>query len=272
MPLIGLIDEDGRCIEWADIIKGKGNFEDPVPVLTTLYSDRVPYCDFSITELMDDPYHLQMKRRFDFFEHTDRTHDAMLGTAVHASLERARAPEGYAREVRVQREVAVEMKVSGAVRNIGGTADVVCPPELWDYKTTTMAQLQMFMRGQLKDKQESHTRQGNGYRWLLAQHGVTGIKRMYIRFIVRDWRAYEARKKKNPQVDYPRGARWKIPLLKLEDTETWLKYRLKLHVRAERLSDKDLYKAGECDTWNNYIRCNEYCTLSTVCHFHRRRK
>ena len=37
MPLVGLIDERGSHVEWADVAKGMGEFSDPPNLLMALY-------------------------------------------------------------------------------------------------------------------------------------------------------------------------------------------------------------------------------------------
>src|SRR5512137_1747044 len=116
MPLIGLIDRKGREIPWQEVAKGKGSFEDPVPVLMALHQDREKYCDFSITELVNDPYIVQLVRRYDYFESCDDLADRILGMAIHALMEKHKITEG-----------AQERKLTVKIDNvtIGGTPDLI---------------------------------------------------------------------------------------------------------------------------------------------------
>lgn len=268
MPLVGLKDDKGKNWTWKQVAAGKGEFSDPLPILMSLYHDRKSYCDYSVTELKDDPYHLQMIRRFDYFESVDELADRMMGTAFHALMEKKNdLIDGHAHMIR---EKTMSIKLKGKV--IGGTPDLTMLDKndpthgtMWDYKTVTTGKLAMISKGK-GDALDDWKYQLNCYRLMLKQvHGVT-VDKLYVRAIVRDWRFYEYRNKNCDMLAYPKGCIVPIPVMKYEAVEKYMAERLARHVIAERLSDEDLHTVGECDVWGG-IRCEHYCPVSSICRF-----
>lgn len=268
MPLIGLIDQKGRELTWEQVSAGKGDFDDPVPVLMALYPPRSKYCDFSVTELLNDPYQVQLQRRYDYFERPEDMQDRLIGSSLHALFEsKSNMDLG-----RVEESMVVMVKLGGQVYKIGGTPDyvhMILNHTLWDYKTITMSSLAR-MAKQGSDTLEKYKDQTGMYRWILWKVAKIQITTVCIRFVVKDWRFYEFRRHDFSLPDYPRGALFRITgdeLVPLDKIEKLLLTRLRQHVAAERMSDEDLHEAGECDTWHEFIRCNHYCALKSVCHF-----
>ena len=260
MSCIGLIDESGVNIEWEDVAKGKGDFSDPFPILMSLCSNREPYCDFSVTELINDPYRVQMDRRFDYFESPDDMQDRILGSAIHCLIEKAVDPD----DCLIEHRMVAKIKIGKKLWKIGGTCDLIMGTEMWDYKTITMGKLRMMKKK--KEISDAYQQQLNAYRWLYEQDSGELVDTLCIRVIVRDWRFYEFRKARFDAKQYPRGGILDIDVWPLTKTKKWLVDRLKRHVAAERFSDDNLFKAGECDTWGG-TRCNSYCPVNDICHF-----
>lgn len=264
MPLVGLIDRLGDSVPWADVAKGKGDFEDPVPVLMALCQDREKYCDFSVTELKNDPYYVQMTRRYDYFEPMDKLSDRLFGTAFHALLEKGGVIAGH------DKESGLELTVKG--KKIGGTPDLIVhnPLSLWDYKTVTMGKLSMMSSGKTNAADE-YGEQLNGYRYMYWKKKGKEIKTLMIRFIIRDWRFYEFRKKNFDYKLYPRNLIMPIKTRPMVKIAAWFDDRVARHVVAERVSDERLHSVGECDTWNG-LRCEHFCPVNDVCHFRMKKR
>ena len=258
MPLIGLIDERGKFLEWDEIKKGKGTFSDPVPVLLTLYFDRKPYCDFSTTELFRDPYQLQLRQRYDYFETPDATYDAVLGTMAHAMLERV------AFFYKSFKEKTMTIKIGKW--SVGGKPDLWENKTIWDYKTCTVGKAYMIMKKRLS--MNEYKMQLNTYRLIMLEHGYQ-VKNLKLKFIVKDWRRKEFVSRGCDFKKYPKGFIVKVPIIPVSKMEAILRKRVKLHARARALSDEKLHTIGECDTWTDQLRCKEYCSLSDVCWFRR---
>lgn len=258
--LIGLVDDQGQPRTWNEIRNGEGSFTDPIPVLLALYPDRDRYCDWSITELLDDPYHAQMLRRYDFFEKPDEIAERLLGSAVHCLLEHSLSDNRSVREERLVREV----RYGEQVLRIGGTRDMHTGDDYWDYKTVTMAKLVMIRSGRTNFPDRAQ-KQLNGYLWL---EGIdpTPQTKLYVRLIVRDWRFYEFRKANFDPARYPKGCVLELKTWPQRKTaQIFLSY-IKLHQAASQLTDEQLHLAGECDTWNG-TRCQHYCPFLNICHF-----
>ena len=270
MPLIGLIDRKNRSWTWDQIRAGKGDFEDPAPMLLSLYYERDPYCDFSITELLNDPYFVQMRKRCEYYERPDDIGDRLLGIALHALMEkRADSIKSTNKLTRVlsETQLAITLKVGGRPYSIGGTCDLnVGDQSIWDYKTITIGKMARMAKGQAKDQIEDYKWQLNGYRWLKYEVDKVEIKKLTIRALTKDWRFYEFRKAGYDIERYPRGVQIPIPVVPLTEVKAHFSRLLARHVAAERVSDEQLHRVGECDTWGG-IRCSWYCPLKSVCHF-----
>lgn len=260
MPLIGLKDDDDKYFIFEDIFKGKGNFSDPHPLLMAVANERVKTCDFSVTELMDDPYVLQLKRRFEYFTTIDEMMDMLLGTAFHALMEKHSVGTAGKSEVYFSRT----FEKNGRTYVVGGTCDYIEEGNevMWDYKTITMGKLKMMLKPG-SDGYEKYQQQLDYY---AALSGLP-IKALRVRLIVRDWRFYEYRKENFDLGRYPRGGVIEFEPTPADEVFKQMEERLDLHIYAENLSDDELYKAGKCDTWGG-IRCNNYCSMKSVCHFH----
>ena len=182
--LIGLVDDRGKCIDWEDIEKGKGQFSDPIPLLLAIYPDRVPYCDFSVTELMDDPYYAQMKRRYDYYERPGDMLDRIMGTAFHALIEM------------VVRKLALKLK-PGLLQLTSTRAKLQnrwhsrLPDDgkgtMWDYKTITIGKLRYMSSGRAASSLVDYACQLNLYRLLLHKNKKKVPSKLKIRAIVRDF-------------------------------------------------------------------------------------
>jgi len=268
MPLIGLIDENGIPFEWSDVEAGKGSFNDPGPVLMIMHKDRESYCDFSVTELLDDPYHVQMKRRFDYFERPEKFYDLIQGTMIHVFLEHSLGFEGSIKE----KKMTKLMKAFDRKKHkVGGTLDLLENGTLWDYKSISMSKVKMMISGKIPDGVTKYYDQANCYYNLGLETGLI-IRRIKIRFFVKDWRRYEFLKHGQDYKAYPKGFTVDVPIYDTLRTNSLMSKALNRHVKASKLSDNQLQEIGECDTWNNNLRCQEYCSFGDVCWFRRQEK
>lgn len=266
MPLVGLIDDSNEFIDWNDVEKGKGDFSDPVPMLLAMKPRDRSQFDFSVTEIMGDPYQVQMTERYDYYESPSDLMDRLLGSAWHALMESSGVLDGSLREERQ----FITVKIGNKNYTLGGMPDLVEKNILWDYKTVTVGKLKMIQQGRA-DAVSTYTKQLNIYRYLLNKNGTKGIKKLRIRAVVRDWRFYEFRNKGFNVLQYPRGVIIPIEKMAFADVGEYIRERMTLHVEAGRLSDEELHKAGECDTWRG-LRCEHYCAVSDICHFRRNDK
>lgn len=274
MPLLGLTDRQGRNITWAMIAKGMGDFEDPLPLLMALYSERDSYCDFSVTELNNDPYQVQMKRRYGYFEAPDDIGDRLLGIALHALMEKKADQIIKAGVVKMLSETrfCVQVKVGGKVYRIGGTCDLDLGHTIWDYKTLTISKLRYLHQGKAQSSLDAWEYQLNAYAWMKFKLSGVKTSALNIRCIVKDWRFSEFRQAEFSVEEYPRGLIVPIDVWPFKRTEKEILKRLLLHAKAERMSDARLHSVGECDTWTNQIRCDWYCPLKSRCHFRNKSK
>ena len=256
--LIGLIDNDHKAVTWDLIQQGIGNFDDPPALLSLFYSDehrKMADNEWSITELMNDPLQVQLKRRNDYFVEIETLHDALMGSAVHAYLaSRARDEKAI-----VEKTFNLKGEVDGQEVTIFGTPDYVDVENavLWDYKTVTIASVSRIISD--KKKHAKYADQVNGYKWLLHHNGIV-VNSAMVRFWARDWRKWEAAKS---QKTYNRSYTLPIRTDTIEKIEKRFEGFISTHLKAQTV---DITSLPECDTWDGK-RCSDYCAVCTSCPF-----
>lgn len=251
MPLIGLIDEQGRSLTWDEISNGEGIFSDPIPVLLS-FKERTPYCDYSATELLNDPLPLWMSRNIDYYESVGDLFDRNLGIAIHGYI------EGVETGPNVRKEERMVVDFEGT--KIGGTFDLLIDDLLHDYKSITHAKLSYIRKGIADMDHWKH--QMSIYRLLLKMSESTEIKDFAkICMIVRDFRSYEYRKAEYNDCTYPRRVNHTLPLLSYTETEELIQHRIAVH---EDFAKDPTPSSKDCDNWHG-IRCREYCAFTDIC-------
>lgn len=171
--------------------------------------------DFSITELMDSPKSVALKKRhWDEIEEDvqDRVW-SLFGQVTHTILERANKTAVAERRLSIEIE---GLKVSGGMDlyDVGGT--------LTDYKTTSVWSL-------IYDGPQKWERQLNAYAHLLRVHGHK-IESLQAVALLRDW----SRRKANEDESYPQAQVVNVPitLWAPEVAEKFLRERVILHKQA----------------------------------------
>jgi hypothetical protein len=237
--------------------------------------------DISVTKLIDAP-----QRRVLWRQHRDEVEEdvseriwALLGQAVHHILERAGT------------DTLVEQRLFADIEGwtLSGQFDRLhlASQTLSDYKVTTT----------YKAKGDANwTKQLNILRWLAAKNDIA-VEKLEIVAIFRDFRRSEAGR--NPE--YPQQAVKviDIPVWTLEETEEYIRQRIKLHQVAQEgmsvpCTDDDRWYSG--NKWalmkpggkralrvldeepdfvpegtivqvrpGKYRRCEEYCEVSRWC-------
>lgn len=179
--------------------------------------------DISVTKLIDAPQRraLWRKHQVQIQEDVSERIWALLGQAVHHILERAGT------------DTLVEQRLFAEVEGwtLSGQFDRLhlASQTLSDYKVTTT----------FKAKGDDNwTRQLNILRWLAHTNGLRA-ERLEIVAIFRDWRSGEA--ERNP--DYPQAPVQVIPVpvWPLDEAETYIRERVKLHQQTQALADNDVY-------------------------------
>lgn len=178
--------------------------------------------DISVTKLIDSPQRRQLLLAHGNAVEEDVSERiwSLLGQAVHHILERAGTDTLV--EERLYAEVE-GWKLSGQFDRLH-----LASKTLSDYKVTTTYKAK---------GDDNWTRQLNVLRWLAFQNGRV-VDRLEIVAIFRDFRKSEARR--NP--DYPalNVQTIPIPVWPLDETEEYVRQRIKLHQLAQ---------AGEAEVW-----------------------
>lgn len=188
--------------------------------------------DFSVTELLGPPQISRLRA-----QHAEAlTEDAadriwaLLGSAVHAIIERAGAGDADTLS-----EVTLTTNVDG--HTIKGTFDnlTISSAEMCDFKVTTVWKV---VGGGVPPEWEAQT---NIYRWMLYREKGIVINSIAIIAILRDWSKREADKR----ADYPQAqaVRLEVPLWDFADVERFVHERIALHTMnpPPACTDEDIW-------------------------------
>lgn len=256
--MVGLIDRRGARITWDSIRVGEGDWDGlPVPILLS-FMPRTRYCDFSVTELLDDPLHVQMYRRFDYYGTIEREIETWFGNTTHSYLDKLGTDN-------VITEHRMLTDIDGV--SIGGTMDLAQRDlsDMWDFKVISIRSYLFYTKFGFPEK---FIKQANMYRWLYYLETGDVIESANLVPIIRDYRRTEDNKYKH-EWDGLRIKSVPVKVLTMPVIETMVHGMVKRHVIAMRLDDKELPSLDDCDTWTDRMRCKEYCDLSSICPIHR---
>lgn len=197
-----------------------------------------------------------------------------LGAAIHDGIERAwlnpdleqvllslQYPAGVAKKVKVNptREEAFSGKIIPVFMEqrlfreidgvtISGKFDFLAEGCLEDFKRTST-----MMWGKT-DKHEDYILQGSIYRWLDPEliYGDT----MAINFIFRDWLASRARI--DPNYPQEQVIQKRFPLLSLEETEHFIRHKLRELDRCKDLPEHQLPRCTDKELWRTEPKFKYY--------------
>ena len=205
--------------------------------------------DISITGLSRPPQMRVLEKRYGHLIKQDVSDllASARGSLAHAAVAAYGIPNEWS-EKRIYADV-LGWKVSGqpdkfsALHLNNGT--------LIDFKFPTLSS---FKFGFQRDKglKMEYVEQGNGYRWLLAQQGVTVNKIVFKPTLV-EWSKRHARLQK----DYPPSHfyNFEIPMWTLGETQSWIEKRVRAHQAAEKMPDHLLQ---ECDFESRWGQPSKY--------------
>lgn len=171
--------------------------------------------DYTVTGLLKPPHmaQLQLKHKDDIVEDVSDRIFSLLGQATHTILERAASAHCI-----VERRYFIErmgLKISGQVDFIDLTDGILADFKVCSRHVTS---------GPIKPE---HEVQLNFNKLLAEENGVTGIKRLEIIGILRDWSLMRVGREK----DYPKSqvAVIRSPIWPKEAAEAFLLERIKAH-------------------------------------------
>ncbi len=199
-----------------------------------------------------------------------------MGTAIHSGIENAwlgnyckalallGTPEKVIKRVRVNptegelkafpKMIPVYMerrayKKAGAY-SIGGKFDFVGDGVLEDFKSMGVYG---YMQG---DKDEEQILQGSIYRWLNPD--IITHDHMLIQQIFTDWSKLQALIKKNSGYPQQRILTKKLKLMSLQDTDIWVKNRVRLIESLTDVSERDLPPCTQKELWQSDTKYSYY--------------
>lgn len=134
-----------------------------------------------------------------------------------------------------------KVEINGVTYTVGGKFDMVADGELYDHKSTSAFSWLFGTRD------DDHQLQGSAYRWLNPVK-ITG-DHIHINYIFTDWSRMQART--NPKYPQKRVEEKHIPLLSVQETENWVKERLRLihahwnspEEQIPECTDKELWRS-----------------------------
>ena len=236
-----------------------------IKILEDIFSLRSSYRsfgDYSATSLIDSPRRVQLYKRYSDQEVvTPKTQFAsMVGQAIHKEITDrlkiySQTNGEYIVEAHIVHPITLNFpettteggillpKKNTVVRLLSGQFDILHKERaLHDIKTCKTWKV-IFD----PDKIE-WTQQLNIYRWILSKKGIT-VEELYIDALFMDWQEgrtfQDARYPKTPQVEYP------INVWPLEQTESFIKERLAMHIGNEGRSDAELAACTKEEMWEN---------------------
>jgi hypothetical protein len=192
--------------------------------------------DYSVTDLLEEPRIVQLKRRHpDFAEHDPYENPwAYIGTMVHSALEQY-APEDQISEERIFTEID-GVRISGAVDVQTPVGDNLI--DVGDYKTTTVYSLSDTAKWE---------QQLNVYAFLIERETQRKVRDLLIYAFLRDWKISMSEKTRN----YPTtpGVTIKMTPWSQEDREEFVMERIEIHRACENLEDDDLPPCSHDNRW-----------------------
>jgi len=189
--------------------------------------------DISVTALIMPPRKRILEKRHDEEISVDVSDQLwmLLGSSVHAILERADTSEHLAEE---------RMTVCVGDAMLSGQPDLLDNDGLLsDYKVTSVYS---FLLGEKDD----WIQQLNCYAWLYRQNGFD-VKRLQIVALLRDWMASRA----ETDPGYPQSGVIvkEIPLWSANEQERYVYERVALHMDSEALKDDELEVCSATERW-----------------------
>ena len=192
--------------------------------------------DYSVTDLLEEPRIVQLKRRHpDFAEHDPYENPwAYIGTMVHSALEQY-APDDQISEERIFTEID-GVKISGAIDVQKPLGDNLI--DIGDYKTTTVYSLNDTAKWE---------QQLNIYAWLVERKKGMKVRDLLIYAFLRDWKISMSEKMRN----YPTtpGVTIKMTPWSHEDREEFVRERISAHRSCEDLEDDELPACSHGNRW-----------------------
>lgn len=163
-----------------------------------------------------------------------------LGNAIHDSIEKVQSTN-----VSKEQRISKQIEIDGVNYTISGKYDVlVFENNKWTIRDIKSTSVWAYIFG---GKDEDYQKQLSIYRWLLhGRHEVEPVA--FIDFIFTDWQSMKAKTEDNyPPQRIHTG--YKIDLLSLEDTEKYLRERLKAFFQYKNVSDEALPFCTKEELW-----------------------
>jgi hypothetical protein len=124
---------------------------------------------------------------------------------------------------------------------VSGKFDFVAEGRVEDFKSTSVF---TWMKG---NKDEDYQLQGSIYRWLSPD--IITQDHMAIQFLFTDW--MPGRAKAEPGYPNRPVEQHLIPLLNLDDTEAYIRERIRLHKNFSSAQEEDLPRCNDKDLWRS---------------------
>lgn len=215
-------------------------FRDVIEYLSDTRSNLRFGSDYSVTEIIDSPQAIQLKRRFPDQLKVDKIINALpafIGHAVHDRFERILRQYSS-----INKKYAVERRLHDYIlyRRLAGRLDILQQLNiLWDVKVTSAWKLVL---GDISDWES----QLNIYAKMLRKDGVK-VKSLRILAIFLDWKKQLA--KSDPKYPQSKILELELALWKPKEQCEFVKERLQLHIDAEKVKPENLPECTNREMW-----------------------
>jgi len=184
-----------------------------------------------------------------------------MGTSIHDGIEKAWLtnyekcmrllgyPQQVIESIRInpgdleEGEIPIYLERRGSREIMGytisGKFDLVLNGELNDFKSTSVY---TYVKG---SKDEDYCLQGSIYRWI--HQDIVTEDTIAIQFIFTDWQ--RAMAKSDPKYPQTRVLEHRVPLMSLEETEQWIRSRLRTLEEHAELPESKLPYCSDKDLW-----------------------
>lgn len=211
----------------------------PPFIVDFLKSDNYDYEEgvISATTLMQPPRMFALTRKNEDLEvDVSDLIAARYGTSIHDAVEKVKIP-GALQEERVYAVVDF-CKISGKADII---LDVDTEPQLMDVKSTSV------WTYIFKSREEDYKKQLSIYRYLLVKNGINAIDTAKIWYFFTDWS--NSKSQNDPNYPQTRTMVYDIRLYSIEETEAYIKDRLKVLLATLEMDQKDMPECTSNELW-----------------------
>jgi hypothetical protein len=203
--------------------------------------------DYSVTEIIDPPRLVRLKKKYkeQIVTTIDSATDSLMGTAMHALIERnLRAYGAIDPHYLLEERLTADFTTRGETRALSGQYDILYKEKyMTDVKTAKVWKLTF------DPDLKSWTQQQNIYACLSRMNGMP-IETISVLMVFKDWSVAQAMRTAN----YPKEPIELRELTMWSDAEQkeFIEDRLAMHVACESMEDENLPDCTSEERWERF--------------------